>query len=50
MLDELSSIKRDIQHNMPNIIQNMEMKPFRLILQKYYLKIDAFESNMKELH
>lgn len=50
MLDELSNIKRDIGSNMQNIIQNMEMKPFRLILQKYYLKVDAFESNMKELY
>ena len=27
----------------------MEMKPFRLILQKYYLKVEAFESNLNEL-
>lgn len=49
MLVELGSIKNDINQNIPNIIKNMEMKPFRLILQKYYLKVEAFESNLNEL-
>ena len=34
---------------MDNIISNMEMKPFKMILQKYNIKVDSFESSISNI-
>jgi len=39
----MTNIKQDIQANLTNIIQNIELKPFMKILEKYYEKIAKFE-------
>jgi len=39
----MTNIKQDIQTNLDNIIQNIELKPFMGILDKYYQKLEKFE-------
>jgi hypothetical protein len=42
-LKDMQSIRGDIGTNMLNIIQNMDIKPFQLILAKYEQKISTYE-------
>jgi hypothetical protein len=44
----MAYIKKDIENNLENIISNIEIEPFRLILRKYNEKVDFFKVNLKE--
>ena len=43
------SIKRDILDNIENIVKNMEMGPFNIILSKYGEKIGLVEQNLLQM-
>ena len=48
-MEEMTNIKQDIQANLKNIIQNIELKPFMKILEKYYEKIGKFETELETI-
>ena len=39
----MENIKRDINKNYQNIIQNIELEPFRQIMHTYQVKINEYQ-------
>lgn len=48
MVDDLLCIKQDIITNFHKIVENMELKPFMMILNKYISKLDGFCNMLRQ--
>ena len=45
---DVESIKRDIVENIQNIVEGMEMAPFKVIIGKYKEKLEVFQNLLEE--
>ncbi|CAD8057636.1 unnamed protein product [Paramecium primaurelia] len=48
-INDLQNIKKDIMENVDNIITQMDVAPFKIIINKYSEKLKAFESTLFEI-
>ncbi|CAD8063792.1 unnamed protein product [Paramecium sonneborni] len=48
-INDLQNIKKDIMENVDNIITQMDVAPFKIIINKYSEKLKAFETTLFEI-
>ncbi|KAM3140122.1 hypothetical protein pb186bvf_007675 [Paramecium bursaria] len=48
IVEEIHQISKDILANVKNIVDNLDQRPFQLILQKYLAKLVLYEKLLKE--
>ena len=48
-MNDMENIKSDVYHNIDNILLNMDLKPFKMIITKYSDKILQYQGNINFL-